>query len=188
MVTLRFTCTLVVLGAVSLAACDTDDDAGPEPTVDAGLEPTVDAGPEATIDGSPPAEGPIPSEPEALLAWLEGGGYLQWDAETGPHQSTGPHFGQVRTFVEPSLLASLAAGNTEHPAGAAAVKELYGNGDTVRGWSVSIKLQADSAAGDGWFWYERYNGNVYGSGTGVGLCTGCHDDGIDYVLTPFPLQ
>jgi hypothetical protein len=179
----RISYTLAVLGVVGLMGCDMGNDGT--------TTPAVDAGPEAGSDASAPPitdDGPIPSDPVALLGWLEGGGYLQWNAESSPHRSTGPHFGQVRTFVAPSLVESLAAGNTEHPVGAATVKELYGDGDAVRGWSVSIKLQADSAAGSGWFWYEMYQGNVYASGTGVRLCTGCHGNGIDFVLTPFPLQ
>lgn len=179
----RISYTVAVLGAVGLMGCGTGDDGTIALAIDAGLETGSDT-------GSPPMtdKGTIPSDPEALLAWLEEGGYLRWDAESSPHRSTGPHFGQVRTFVEPSLVESLAAGNSEHPAGAATVKELYGNGDTVRGWSVSIKLQDDSAAGYGWFWYEMYQGSVYASGAGARLCTGCHGDGNDYVLTPFPLQ
>lgn len=134
------------------------------------------------------AQGPIPTDAAALGDWLEGFGYLQWDAESSVHPSTGPHFGGVRTFLSPELVTSLQAGNAEHPMGSATVKELYGDGDVILGWSVSVKLAADSAGGDNWYWYELYDGSVIAEGEGVGVCTGCHGDGTDYVLTPFPLQ
>ena len=94
----------------------------------------------------------------------------------------------MRTFVNDVLYASLEAGSAAHPEGSAAIKELYGGGGTVLGWSVEIKLQADSAGGGGWYWYERFDTSVYADGTGEGICTGCHGGGHDYVLTPFPLQ
>ena len=93
------------------------------------------------------------------------------------------------------LLQSLEAGNARHPAGAAAVKELYGsNGEEVRGWSVSVKLAEASAGGAGWYWYERFGSSIYGDAIGAPGCTGCHgsDSGSftskDFVLAPFPLQ
>jgi hypothetical protein len=159
---------------------DGDGDGDGDPTTDTGDgdgDPTTDTG----EDELPPTEA------AQLEAWLEAGGYLGWTAESAVHESTGPHFGGVRTFMNAALLGSLESG-TGHPAGAATVKELYGDGDTVRGWSVMVKLQADSAGGDGWYWYERYDASVYANGTGEGLCTGCHVDGNDYVLSPYPLQ
>lgn len=162
----------------------------------AGDDPTAADGP-STDDGSDPDTGTTGTEPPQslpptngaeLVPWLEAGEYLEWAAESGVHPSSGPHFGGVRTFVNDVLLASLEAGAASHPEGAAAVKELYGAGGTVLGWSVEVKVQADSAGGDGWYWYEGYQGDVYADGTGAGICTGCHGGGTDYVLTPFPLQ
>jgi len=134
-------------------------------------------------------EQPLPPTNGAeLLPWLEAGEYLEWTAESGVHSSSGPHGGGVRTFVNDVLLASLEAGATTHPENAAAIKELYGDGGTVIGWAVEVKLQAESAGGDGWYWYERFEDSVYADGTGEGICTGCHGAGNDYVLSPFPLQ
>lgn len=163
-------------------------------------DPTEDGGDPTTEsdDGDPPADSgstsggdpqPLPPTNGAeLVPWLQAGEYLDWQAESGVHPSTGPHFGGVRTFVNDVLYASLEAGATSHPAGSAAIKELYGAGDAVLGWSVEIKLQDDSAGGDGWYWYEGYQDSVYADGNGEGICTGCHGGGNDYVLTPFPLQ
>jgi hypothetical protein len=166
----------------------------PDPTADSSTTqgPTTgeDTTQGATADsGTTGGQGsPPPTNGAELLPWLEAGEYLEWTAESGVHASTGPHFGGVRTFVNDALLGSLQAGAPAHPEGAAAVKELYGAGDRVGGWSVMVKVQADSAGGDGWYWSEIYQGNVYGEGTGDPSCTGCHGAGNDYVLTPFPLQ
>lgn len=123
-----------------------------------------------------------------LRAYLIAASYRQLPAEPAVHASTGPHFGNVRTFLTPSLAASLTAGTGEHPRCAAAVKELYGRGTTTPiGWAVAVKTEAASAAGAGWYWYETTSTQPDGGaieGKGVSLCTGCHDGGHDYVLTP----
>jgi hypothetical protein len=159
----------------------TDPTTADDPSTDG---PDPDAG---STDTEPPQSLP-PTNGAELVPWLEAGEYLEWAAESGVHPSSGPHFGGVRTFVNDVLHASLEAGAASHPEGAAAVKELYGAGGTVLGWSVEVKVQADSAGGDGWYWYEGYQGDVYADGTGAGICTGCHGGGNDYVLSPFPLQ
>jgi hypothetical protein len=113
--------------------------------------------------------------------------YLDWAAESGVHPSAGPHFSGVRTFVDAALFGSLQAGDPEHPVGAAAVKELYGDGDQIRGWAVLVKV-ALGAGGDGWYWFEIYDDDVLAEGTGLAGCTGCHGSGNDFVRSPFPLQ
>lgn len=126
---------------------------------------------------------------DALLAWLEAGNYSSWQAESGIHQSSGPHGGQVRTFFNDVLFDSFTQGLTAHPQGAVAVKELWGDGQSIIGWAVEVKVDADSQGGDGWYWYEKIGMTEYGGGTGISLCYGCHGGGgVDYVLTPWPLQ
>src|SRR5439155_1403147 len=68
----------------------------------------------------------------------------------------GPHgAGGIRIFYEPLLLDSLRAHKAEHPAGAAAVVELYAADHATRiGWAVSVKVAAQSDGGFGWFWME----------------------------------
>jgi hypothetical protein len=131
---------------------------------------------------------PIPTAAAALLAWLEAGHHLVWMAESAPHPSAGPHFGFVRTFLNPTVFASLAAAQTAHPVGSALVKELYGTGSQVRGWSVMVKVQDDSAGGEGWYWFERFDGTTFASGFGIPGCSACHSAGSDFVRSPFPLQ
>ena len=164
------------------------DAASPDASADVSQDstkPEEDA-PDAVADSGVAVSLP-PTQGAELLKWLTAGSYANWPAESAPHASTGPHFGDVRTFVTPTLHASLAAGAAVHPVDASVVKELYGKGKTVLGWAVMRKVAAKSG-GDSWYWYETYQGTQYASGTGVGLCTGCHSPGKDYVLTPFPLK
>ncbi|MCH9683384.1 MAG: hypothetical protein K0V04_18250 [Deltaproteobacteria bacterium] len=156
-----------------------DDSTGADATTDETSDPDSSSG---TMDSVPPVNS------AELLPWLEAGEYTAWPSESGIHDSDGPHFGDVWTFVNNTMLDSLTAGNAEHPMGAAAVKELYGMGNEVRGWSVSVKLAADSSGGDNWYWYEVYDGQVFGDGDGISLCTDCHSMGSDYFRSPFPLQ
>ena len=141
----------------------------------------------------PPAEDPdrVPTSSAELFAWLQAGRYRGFAAESGVHGSAGPH-GGVRTYVNGVLAASLAAGNAAHPSGAAAVKELYApDRTTLTGWAVEVKVQADSAGGQGWYWYEVFSttdGSRPIEGLGNAICTGCHAQGTDYVRIPFPLQ
>src|SRR5690606_37653647 len=129
----------------------------------------------------------VPTNGAELVPWLEGGGYQTWLAESGVHDSAGPHFGGVRTFVDTCLATSLDDDATEHPPGSAAIKELYGDGEQILGWSVMVKVAAGSG-GDTWYWFERYGDTVYADEVGSNLCTGCHGDGSDYFLSPWPLQ
>jgi hypothetical protein len=141
---------------------------------------------------APPAANPVPTSSAELFAWLQAGRYRGFAAESGVHPSAGPHGGSVRTFVNEALAASLAAGNASHPAGAAAVKELYASDrSTLTGWAVEVKLDDDSAGGAGWYWYEVFSttdGSRPIEGAGNSACTGCHAQGRDYVRIPFPLQ
>lgn len=135
------------------------------------------------------ADGPIPAgDAAALRPWLEGRGYLEWEAESAVHESSGPHFGGVLTYANDALFDSLEAGEAEHPEGAASVKELYGDGNRVMGWAVAIKTQASSDAGNGWYWYELFDGSTFADGQGAGVCVGCHASGTDFFRAPFPLQ
>jgi hypothetical protein len=130
----------------------------------------------------------VPTLGSVLRPWLEAGNYLDWPAESARHPSSGPHFGAVRTFLNPTVYASLQAGLSEHPAGSALVKELYGSGDALVGWAVMVKVQADSDGGNGWYWYERFGSSTFASGTGEPGCTNCHSVGNDFIRIPFPLQ
>jgi hypothetical protein len=97
--------------------------------------------------------------------------------------------------------AAAGSGTDPWPAGAAEVKEIYmAAGDTTPtgGYAVSLKTSSDSAGGANWYFYERFDGQLYADGMGVSLCTGCHSLGgssptdtttagaRDFVFTPVP--
>lgn len=185
----------IALGGTELARCPSfDADGNGGVSIDelvGGIVAALDGCPDVPTPTPTPTalpSGPPPTEAAALLAWLQEGRYRDWAAESASHPSAGPHGGRVRTFLDPALFASLDAADTSHPAGAAAVKELYFNGDTVRGWAVMVKLQADSDDGRGWYWYETFGSGAPLEGVGLGVCTGCHASGRDFVRIPFPLQ
>ena len=174
------TATSVATTSATDASASTSGTTADTTTADATTGTTTTGG---AVDQLPPL-----GSTDELLAWLESEAYLGWAAESGIHPSAGPHGGQVRTFVNDALLGSLAGGDLAHPQGAAAVKELWGDGNTRVGWAVEVKVAAESQGGDGWYWYEKIDQTVYGGDVGVALCTNCHGGGVDYVLTPYPLQ
>lgn len=132
--------------------------------------------------GEPAVQGPENTTPVALKAFVKSGAYQQWRAEPSKHPSTGPHGGDVRTFLNDVLYASLKAGNAVHPPGSVVVKELFGAGSSVTGHAVDVK---DSNGI--WVFYEGFNSSDYENPyyfTGTNnLCANCHAAGDDYVLT-----
>lgn len=114
-----------------------------------------------------------------MIELARGGEYRTWLREPAPHRSTGPH-GTVRTFFNATLEQSLRAGDTTLAPGSVALKELY-DGTRRTGWAIDWK------ASDGqWRFYEGFEpalNQYFYKGTDNG-CAGCHQPGIDYVLTP----
>jgi len=159
----------------------TNDDATGGDPQDTGSTSDASGSTGAPADQLPPTDG------VALRQWLLAGNYLAWTAESAQHPSDGPHGGDVRTFVNDTLLATLDAEANTHEVGAAAVKELYGAGTEIEGWAVTVRVDG-GGDGDAWYWYEIIGRSVYADGLGDALCVGCHDDGVDHVLTPYPLQ
>lgn len=140
----------------------------------------------ANITQAEPTEPPLGGA--ALETWLKAGHYKTWRSESAAHASQGPHFGKVRAYLNPVLIESLQSKARQHPKAAVAVKELYGDGKTVLGWSVAIKTEADSGGGSNWYWYEIFQNKVIKDSQGALLCRSCHFTGRDYVLTPWPLK
>ncbi len=165
----------------------TDDPTTGDPTTDPTTGPTTDSDGETTADDTTGGFEPQlpPGDVDALITWLQDGGYEDWAAESAVHDSDGPHFGNVRTFFNNVLVDSFESGGGVHPIGSANVKELYGPGNTVRGWAVMYKREVD---GGQWYWFEVYDGDVLADIVAWDLCEDCHGDGVDNVLTPWPLQ
>lgn len=137
----------------------------------------------------PSAEQPgeVPVNDAELSVWVEDGNYLDWASESEVHTSSGPHFGGVKVFVNDELEESLSDGGDPHPIASAAIKELYGDGDDLLGWTVMVKVE-DGSADDSWFFWEQFEGDKLIEGVGQSACTGCHGAGVDLILTAFPLQ
>lgn len=171
----------VWLGLVASAAwsgCSDDDDgAVPRPPRDTGASAVA-------CD--------VPTDPEALRDYLRTFAYKGMEHEPEIHASSGPHGGKVLTYVNDVLAASAAAGNDEHPACAASIKELFLGNDEVSGWAVFVKNYADSDEGRGFFWFETTSTAADHepdfAGQGLGVCTGCHAAGQDYVRTAYPFE
>lgn len=133
-----------------------------------------------------------PTDKDMLMNWLNGGYYSDWAQESAVHNSFGPH-DDVKVFYNSILNESMKAGNKEHPVGSTSVKEQYKNGKHY-GWSVAIKLEAESKGGDGWYWFETLDkmdkSKIAFSGTGEIGCTGCHNrpGNKDLILSGYPLK
>lgn len=133
-----------------------------------------------------------PASSKELFEWLKAGSYQDWAHESAAHPAPGAHPGGVRAHLNPALEASLKGGSKAHPAGAAAVLELYGSSGKLHGWAVGIKTQGDSAGGQGWYWYEvlsvKDGNRTLAADRGVPACVECHAQGRDFVMTPYPLE
>lgn len=117
-----------------------------------------------------------------LPQWLAAGYYRTWRCEPQPHPGRPPSPHGTTRICNNDALHAAAAG---FPAGAAAVKEIFG-GDRIVSYAVSRKLTAGDG-GDRWYWYEGNADKVYGNGPGVTGCTGCHDRAArDFVFTVVP--
>ncbi len=135
---------------------------------------------------------PFTKDSQALLEYLNAGGYKGFPLSDERHPSTGPH-DEVRVFYNQTVADSLAAGNTEHPAGSMIVKEQYKAGDEEPyGWSVSIKTHKEGMSGDGWYWVEFLDRNDIANifpdppGNGAPACAGCHTLGKDLIRSTVP--
>lgn len=199
---------ICALGALALA-CGGDDDAGGSGGA-AGTAGTAGTGGIGAAGGSGGAAGATggaagtaslcgpeacdaPPEKDALFAFLQAGSYSGWAKESQAHISTGPHAPLVLTHVSPKLEASLTAGNTQHPAGSAAVKEFFQSDMTPSGWAVWVKTAADSADGAALYWYENFsntdNSSPAANAKGIPLCVNCHKTvSTDFFRSPWPLQ
>jgi hypothetical protein len=175
---------LLLAWALGLASCQPSDRAPDNIEFDASLP---DGGEDVRRENCD-----VPSQSAELIAFLRAGGYRSFAHESARHPSAGPHFGEVITYLNPVLEASLADGASEHPACAAAVKELFVGEDTVQGWAVFVKVRERSQDGGGFYWFETTStapdDDPDFAADGIALCAGCHRSGTDFVRAPFPLQ
>jgi hypothetical protein len=134
-----------------------------------------------------------PRRRRALLRWLKAGAYRErFVGEPEVHPSTARghvHGANVRTYYNPILVDDLRAGRITFRMGAAMVKELYfDNVDRLVGYSVMVKVRPRTGiSGRGWLFYETLDGTNRAAsfGRGLGLCTGCHRSGVDFLRSGF---
>ena len=178
---------IVLFGAIFLTGCPATQKADAQTAQDPAAEqPAATEEPVAVEEPvEPPAPSPIPAEKVALFTWLQEGNYSEWAHDAVVHDSPSPHK-RVKVFFNELLAASMAAGNTVHPNGAASVKELYAADEHI-GWVVEIKTQDDSDEGKGWYWFKADKTDtpesIMVAENGFAMCTGCHSNGNDFVLT-----
>jgi hypothetical protein len=146
----------------------------------AGTAETIPAG----GDGAPP-----PTEPAALDQWFASGEHRQWErwSQVGPTLGSGG----ARVFLSASLAESLLTQSHRHPAGAAAVRELYADDfATLTGYAILVKI-AEPGEADSWYCFERLNMNpeaeAHVTEPGAAGCSGCHRQGKDFVHSTLPL-
>jgi hypothetical protein len=136
-----------------------------------------------------PRQQPPSEDAAAVQAWLDQRFYETWEAEPFAHISKGPHFGYVRTYVNDAAFEGLTSGAASLPRGAVAVKVVYGVSlAEVQGYALSYKIAEESAQGDGWYWFERFDGNEIMSARGAStFCAECHVEApnVDLIKTVF---
>lgn len=156
-----------------------------ELAADAG--PAADAGLGADLARLPwePSQGPPALDLASVEAWLRGGAYKAWRCEPAPVKGRMSAHGSASRVCQNAPQTGAAA--PPFPAGAASVKELYdASGSSLTGYAFAIRV-ASGDGGAGRYWYERAGGTLYASGTGIGLCTGCHSAApkdYTYILVP----
>jgi hypothetical protein len=162
----------------------------PEPTEAESTDCAERTPPDPT--NAPTGDEVVPADPDELFEYLSEGRYTDLEAESGLHGPTNgsPH-GPVRVFFNPLLADSFEDENDNHPAGAAAIKELHDSSDELFGWAVAIKTE-ETACGDAWYWYEIFDleegSDPVVSEQGAATCVSCHMDGVDYIRTSYPFE
>jgi hypothetical protein len=144
--------------------------------------------------------GDLPQGAAAVEAWIAKGDYKSWHCEAEKHAARSPSPHDYNRICSNDILSTNAAG-AAYPKGAASVKELWGkDGKAIVGYAYYLKLQADSAAGKGWYYYEKNPEIMMGgpvadgvgdSGTPNTVCVACHKaagsdamhSGHDFVYT-----
>lgn len=140
---------------------------------------------DGTMEGT---DGPDPSDVASIKQFLLDQKYIDWTCEDAPRQArTGSAHGRARVCVDPLLATSLQAGNTLHPKGSMAVKELYTESDELSGHAMVIKTATPDDI-ESWTWYEDfapdYDNPFYGAG--ISECAICHSGGADHIFFELP--
>ncbi len=169
-----------LLAALALVgACD--DEGGTE--TDADTETGADTDAEAPVDLE------VPDEPDALHEWVLGDEYRAWPSWSSVEPTGG--LGGARVYLSPALYDSLMSGAEQHPVGAAAVRELYGEDlETITGYAVVTRVDEDASA-DAWLWFEVFSPEPDATPATAERaapgCVGCHQQAVDFIQSALPL-
>jgi hypothetical protein len=117
-----------------------------------------------------------PTHSDDVERWLAARYFDDWTCEPEPTAKTDGakaihvHGGKSRVCSNALLAKSARSGDGEFPKGVASVKEIYDDAGKVTLTAVSVKIAAQSADGQGWYWWEGAMNN----GVGAKVCVGCH--------------
>jgi hypothetical protein len=117
----------------------------------------------------------LPPTADAALvaAWLQEGHYNDWTCEEEPTEkiagAAGIHVHRVNRICTNARLSSGELPDGGWPAGVASVKETY-DGDSIIGLDVYVKVGAQTAGGQGFYYYAGENAE----GFGLAGCVSCH--------------
>jgi hypothetical protein len=118
-----------------------------------------------------------------VITWLEAGHYLTWNCEAERHAPRPGSGHGANRICSNTALAEAVTGSGPYPVGAAAVKEIFTSGGTLRLYAVYLKVD-EGSGGDSWYWYEGLGSDVIANGEGDDTCTGCHSRAPrDFVYT-----
>jgi len=134
--------------------------------------------PNAGDEQTPPTTG----DAAAMKAWLDAGHYLSWPCEPEPHAARGPSMHGMNRSCSNDLVSAFGSGFDERPAGSAAVKEFWDDGELI-GRAAYVKTAAHSDQGESWFWYVQIdamgaaplaNGHASQDPVAKAACVACH--------------
>jgi len=135
-------------------------------------------------------ENQVPNDPVALHEWVLERGYSEWTSWSEVRPNGG--IGGNRVFLNEVLVESLAGGQTQHPLGATAVREQYGEDlETLVGWAVTTRISEDDTGADAWLWFEVFSTEPDATPAvakpGAPGCVGCHSSATDFIHSTLPL-
>ena len=151
----------------------------------------TDAGPDVTYPDFGTVGG-VPTHAPELLEYLQAGQYQSFPLQSEAVYSTS--HGATRLYFNSILADSLEADNADHPEGAVAIRENFWSVDEADlvGWEAAIKIQPDTADGDGWFWYtiNIITGTQPSyARTGAAYCLSCHRGALhDCIHATIPMH
>lgn len=160
-----------------VSGCGSDSDDGTSPT-------DTSTSTETSTDTDTSNEAPTDTSLSGIKQFLADTLYKNWTSESSVHASS--VHGQVKSYFNSTLLATLRTGTSPHAVGSVSVKEIYNSSGTeLIGHAFMQKVSAGTG-GSSWLWYEAVGSSTPTFGEGHSSCVSCHSAGIDYVRSSAP--